>query len=79
MRYGADWAEGPAKNRVDKLPPEGANATEACNSEERVEMRGVVVIVIVIAIVPLRGDEKEVAEEGVGEKMTKSGLLGFDG
>jgi hypothetical protein len=37
------------------------------------------VVVIAIAIVPLRGDKKQVADETVGEKMTESGLLDFDG
>jgi hypothetical protein len=27
LRYGAGWAEGDAKNRVEKLPPKGANAS----------------------------------------------------
>jgi hypothetical protein len=29
LRYGADWAECPAKDGIDKLSPEGTNTTQA--------------------------------------------------
>lgn len=69
LRYGARWAEGPAKNRVDEPPPEGANTTEACYNLESVQTGGE------ILIMPLGGAEKEVAEEGFREDMAKGGFL----
>jgi len=73
LRYGARWAERPAKNRVDELPPEGANTTEACYCPEGLQ-RGDEIL-----IVPLRRAEKEVADESFGENMAESGLLEFVG
>lgn len=69
LRYGAGWAERPAKNRVDELPPEGANTTKVCYGHESVQTRSE------ILIVPLGCGEKEVADEGVGEDMAKGDFL----
>lgn len=69
LRYGADWAECPAKNRVDKLPPKGTNTTKACYGHESVQSGAE------IPIIPLGGVEEEVAEEGFGEEMAEGGLL----
>jgi len=69
LHYGARWAERPAKNRIDELPPEGANAAKACYDREGVQTWSG------ILIVPLGRTEKEVADEAFCEDMAKGGFL----
>ena len=71
LRYGADWAECPAKNRIDQLPPKGTNTTKACYGHQSVCIQRCAGI----SIKPLGGIEKKVAEEGFGEEMAERGLL----
>lgn len=69
LRYGADWAECPSKNRIDKLPPKGTNTTQLCYGHEGFQLGAE------IAIMPLGGVEEEIAEEGFSEEMAEGGLL----
>lgn len=69
LRYGADWAECPTKNRIDKLSPKGTNTSKACYGHESVQRW------TEIPIKPLGGVEEEIVEEGFGEEMAERGLL----
>ena len=69
LRYGADWAECPTKNSIDKLSPKGTNTSKACYGHECVQRW------TEIPIKPLGGAEEEIVEEGFGEEMTERGLL----